>query len=82
MLNPLEIRRAVIHTKQTALNCRISRMRISDSRRPPATMYSERRLSQHGVVQLKGLTVRERTRALTSISQPDFRHELDDVAEN
>ncbi|WP_394935471.1 acetyl-CoA hydrolase/transferase C-terminal domain-containing protein [uncultured Ilumatobacter sp.] len=38
--------------------------------------------SQHGVVQLKLLTVRERTRALASISQPDFRHELDDVAEN
>ncbi|MDG1187625.1 MAG: hypothetical protein P8M10_08620 [Ilumatobacter sp.] len=57
-------------------------MRISDSRRPPATMYSERRLSQHGVVQLKGLTVGERTRALTSISQPNFHHELDDVAEN
>ena len=39
-------------------------------------------VTEYGVAELTGLTVRERARALADISHPDFRSELHVAAEN
>ena len=38
-------------------------------------------ITEHGVAELRGLTVRERARALASIGHPEFREELLAVGE-
>ena len=38
-------------------------------------------ITEHGVAELQGLTIRERARALAAIGHPDFREDLEAVAE-
>ena len=38
-------------------------------------------ITEYGVAELKGLTIRERARALANIGHPDFRDDLRAVAE-
>lgn len=38
-------------------------------------------ITEHGVAELQGLTIRERARALAAIGHPDFRDDLEAVAE-
>jgi acyl-CoA hydrolase len=38
-------------------------------------------VTEHGVAELRGLTVRQRARALAAIAAPEFRAELEEAAE-
>ena len=67
----------------TAKGGRVSRIvaRLSDGVVTTARGDADVVVTEHGIAELKGRSVRERARALIAVAHPDFRPELEAQAE-
>ena len=63
--------------KTSRIVAQLSRGVVSTSRGEADTIVTE-----YGIAELKGLTLRERARALIAIAHPDFRSDLENAAES